>query len=124
MNNRASSSRSCNYKCPLLNIRNTLAPELPANLLLGDDAYGISSGEGLWRLSFGFVWSRRRMGLRRRVVKMGFVPSHEEKGRLLKKYWTVPGRQIETSVVFAESKESTSFLPDRSVSLTGIVFIV
>jgi hypothetical protein len=43
------------------------------------------------------------------IKKMGFVPSHEEKGRLFKKYWTVPGRQIETSVVLADSKESTSF---------------
>jgi hypothetical protein len=42
---------------------------------------------------------------------MRFVPSREEKGRLLKKYWTVPGRKIETSVVFADSKESTSFFP-------------
>jgi hypothetical protein len=55
---------------------------------------------------------------------MGFVSSREEEGGLLKKYWTVPGRQTETSVVLAESKEFTSFLPDRSVSLTGIVFIV
>jgi hypothetical protein len=43
---------------------------------------------------------------------------------LLKKYWTAPGRQIETSDVLAKSKESASFLPDRSVSLTGIVFMV
>jgi hypothetical protein len=55
---------------------------------------------------------------------MGFVPSREGKGRLLKKYWTVPGRKIETSVVLADSKESTSFFPDRSVSITGIVFMV
>jgi hypothetical protein len=41
--------------------------------------------------------------------EMGFVPSREEKGRPLKKYSTVPGRQIETSVVLADSKESTSF---------------
>jgi hypothetical protein len=30
------------------------------------------------------------------------------KDRLLKKYWTMPGRKIETSVVLADSKESTS----------------
>jgi hypothetical protein len=42
---------------------------------------------------------------------MGFVPSREEKGRLLKKYRSVPGRKIETSVVLADSKESTSFFP-------------
>gem|GEM_PF-448881 len=41
--------------------------------------------------------------------KMRFVPSREEKGRLLKRYWTGPGRQIETSVVLADSKESTPF---------------
>jgi hypothetical protein len=55
---------------------------------------------------------------------MGFVPLREEKGRLLKKYRSVPGRKIETSVVLADSKESTSFFPDRSVSITGIVFMV
>jgi hypothetical protein len=56
--------------------------------------------------------------------KMGLVPSREEKGRLLKKYWTVPGRQIETSVVLVESKEFTFFLLDRFVSVNEIVFIV
>jgi hypothetical protein len=42
---------------------------------------------------------------------MGFVSSREEKGRLIKKYWTVPGRKIETSVVLADSKESTFCFP-------------
>jgi len=28
----------------------------------------------------------------------------EEKNRLLKKYWTIPERQIETSVVLADPK--------------------
>ncbi len=32
------------------------------------------------------------------------VVSTEEKGRLLRKYWTVPDRQIETSVVLADQK--------------------
>ena len=31
------------------------------------------------------------------------VVGPEEKNRLLKKYWTVPERQIETSVVLADS---------------------
>ncbi|MBT8490523.1 MAG: GNAT family N-acetyltransferase [Deltaproteobacteria bacterium] len=36
--------------------------------------------------------------------KHGFrVVSPEEKNRLLKKYWTIPERQVETSVVLAES---------------------
>ena len=29
---------------------------------------------------------------------------HEEKTRLLKRYWTIPDRQVETSVVLADSK--------------------
>jgi GNAT superfamily N-acetyltransferase len=37
--------------------------------------------------------------------KHGFrVVSPEEKNRLLKKYWTIPERQIETSVVLADPK--------------------
>ena len=37
--------------------------------------------------------------------RYGFqIVGFEEKGRLLKKYWTVPERQIETSVVLADSK--------------------
>jgi N-acetylglutamate synthase-like GNAT family acetyltransferase len=37
--------------------------------------------------------------------KNGFqLVSTEEKNRLLKKYWSVPERQIETSVVLADSK--------------------
>jgi GNAT superfamily N-acetyltransferase len=37
--------------------------------------------------------------------KHGFeVVSTEEKNRLLKKYWTIPDRQIETSVVLADPK--------------------
>jgi len=36
--------------------------------------------------------------------KHGFRPvSHEEKTRLLKKYWSIPDRQVETSVVLAEA---------------------
>lgn len=36
--------------------------------------------------------------------KHGFnLVSHEEKERLLRKYWTIPLRQIETSVVLADS---------------------
>ncbi|MDH3774536.1 MAG: GNAT family N-acetyltransferase, partial [Deltaproteobacteria bacterium] len=35
--------------------------------------------------------------------KHGFrVVTVEEKNRLLKKYWSIPDRQIETSVVLAE----------------------
>jgi N-acetylglutamate synthase-like GNAT family acetyltransferase len=37
--------------------------------------------------------------------KMGFqLVNPQEKDRLLKKYWTVPSRQIETSVVLADPK--------------------
>lgn len=37
--------------------------------------------------------------------KHGFrLVSPEEKGRLLRKYWSVPARQIETSVVLADQK--------------------
>jgi N-acetylglutamate synthase-like GNAT family acetyltransferase len=37
--------------------------------------------------------------------KYGFkLVSTEEKNRLLRKYWTIPERQIETSVVLADSK--------------------
>jgi hypothetical protein len=32
------------------------------------------------------------------------IVSREEKDRLLKQYWTVPERQIETSVVLADPK--------------------
>jgi N-acetylglutamate synthase-like GNAT family acetyltransferase len=39
--------------------------------------------------------------------KHGFIlVSSEEKARLLKKYWSIPDRQIETSVVLAEEKWS------------------
>jgi hypothetical protein len=37
--------------------------------------------------------------------KFGFqIVGPQEKSRLLKKYWTIPERQIETSVVLADSK--------------------
>lgn len=37
--------------------------------------------------------------------KHGFqLVSQQEKDRLLKKYWSIPERQIETSVVLAEKK--------------------
>ncbi|MFC2154393.1 GNAT family N-acetyltransferase [Candidatus Altiarchaeota archaeon] len=37
--------------------------------------------------------------------KHGFaLVSHEEKERLLRKYWNIPERQVETSVVLAEKK--------------------
>jgi ribosomal protein S18 acetylase RimI-like enzyme len=37
--------------------------------------------------------------------RYGFeIVGSEEKNRLLKRYWTVPERQIETSVVLADSK--------------------
>jgi hypothetical protein len=37
----------------------------------------------------------------------------EEKNRLLKKYWNVPDRQVETSVVLAESSPLSSGQPPR-----------
>lgn len=41
--------------------------------------------------------------------KHGFRPvDEEEKNRLLKKYWTIPERQIETSVVLADEKYKKS----------------
>ena len=37
--------------------------------------------------------------------KHGFrLVSHEEKDRLLRKYWSIPDRQVETSVVLADEK--------------------
>jgi GNAT superfamily N-acetyltransferase len=37
--------------------------------------------------------------------KHGFAKvSHDEKTRLLRKYWTVPDRQIETSIVLADDR--------------------
>ena len=33
-------------------------------------------------------------------------PSLEEKDRLLRKYWSIPERQVETSVVLTDRKES------------------
>jgi hypothetical protein len=44
-----------------------------------------------------------------REFKWDLFPHVRKRGRLLKNYWTVRGRQIETSVVLADSKESTSF---------------
>ena len=39
--------------------------------------------------------------------KHGFeIVSLEEKNRLLRRYWSIPDRQIETSVVLAESKKT------------------
>lgn len=35
------------------------------------------------------------------------VVSHEEKERLLRKYWSIPARQIETSVVLADAQWAT-----------------
>ena len=40
-------------------------------------------------------------------VRNGFrVVSHEEKERLLRKYWSIPARQVETSVVLADARWS------------------
>ena len=41
-------------------------------------------------------------------VRNGFtVVSHEEKEHLLRKYWSIPARQIETSVVLADVRWAT-----------------
>jgi len=41
--------------------------------------------------------------------KNGFcLVEEEEKNRLLKKYWTIPDRQVETSVVLVEKKHKNS----------------
>jgi N-acetylglutamate synthase-like GNAT family acetyltransferase len=49
--------------------------------------------------------------------KHGFrLVSPEEKDRLLKKYWSVPERQIRTSVVLAEQKWFDSYKKGRATS--------
>jgi GNAT superfamily N-acetyltransferase len=50
------------------------------------------------------TWADARWALRF-YEKNGFRPvGHEEKERLLRKYWSIPVRQIETSVVLADEK--------------------
>jgi quinol monooxygenase YgiN len=44
-------------------------------------------------------------------LRLGFVPSREEKGRLIQEILDRVGTQIETSVALADSKEPTSFFP-------------
>jgi N-acetylglutamate synthase-like GNAT family acetyltransferase len=47
--------------------------------------------------------------------RYGFqLVDHEEKNRLLKKYWTVPERQIETSVVLADERWREMNAPDSA----------
>ena len=47
--------------------------------------------------------------------KHGFrLVSPEEKNRLLKKYWSIPGRQVETSVVLADQKWFKLFQSETS----------
>lgn len=47
--------------------------------------------------------------------KHGFrLVSEEEKNRLLKKYWSIPGRQVETSVVLAEKHRSLPALNNKN----------
>jgi GNAT superfamily N-acetyltransferase len=47
--------------------------------------------------------------------RYGFqLVGHEEKNRLLKKYWTVPERQIETSVVLADERWREMNAPDSA----------
>ena len=47
--------------------------------------------DALWAISF---YEKNGYGL----------VSEEEKNRLLKRYWSIPGRQVETSVVLANEK--------------------
>jgi GNAT superfamily N-acetyltransferase len=47
--------------------------------------------------------------------KHGFrVVTPEEKNRLLRQYWTIPDRQVETSVVLADSRWDARFTPGSS----------
>ena len=49
--------------------------------------------------------------------KHGFrLVGDQDKNRLLKKYWNVPDRQIETSVVLAESSPVNSTMPTSAAS--------
>jgi N-acetylglutamate synthase-like GNAT family acetyltransferase len=46
--------------------------------------------------------------------KHGFtLVSTKEKNRLLRKYWTIPERQIETSVVLADSRWFDAHRPEK-----------
>ncbi len=59
--------------------------------------------DAVWAIHFYERYGFQRVGL-------------QEKDRLLKKYWTVPERQIETSVVLANAKWQESRTSDRSTS--------
>lgn len=51
---------------------------------------------GTWADAVWAIWFYEKHGFR--------LVSTEEKNRLLKKYWRIPERQVETSVVLAEQK--------------------
>jgi N-acetylglutamate synthase-like GNAT family acetyltransferase len=49
--------------------------------------------------------------------KHGFrLVEEEEKNRLLKKYWAIPDRQVETSVVLVDGKYKLDFIHSRGVT--------
>lgn len=57
-------------------------------------------------------------------VKNGYrLVAADEKNRLLKKYWSIPERQVETSVVLAQAKRngrgSMKLLPNASIHRTA-----
>jgi GNAT superfamily N-acetyltransferase len=51
---------------------------------------------GTWADAVWAIWFYEKHGFR--------LVSTEEKNRLLKKYWRIPERQVETSVVLAEQR--------------------
>jgi hypothetical protein len=51
------------------------------------------------------------------------VVSPQEKNRLLKKYWTIPERQIETSVVLTDGKCGPRLAPSATSAATAGTFM-
>jgi N-acetylglutamate synthase-like GNAT family acetyltransferase len=51
---------------------------------------------GTWKAAYWAISFYERHGF--------FVVSEEEKNRLLRKYWCIPDRQVETSIVLADAK--------------------
>jgi shikimate dehydrogenase len=68
---------------------------------------------GTWRDAGWAVRFYEKRGFRR-------VP-HQEKNQLLRKYWSVPGRQVETSVVLADEAWFEEQMGRRAVNKRGVV---
>ena len=76
----------------------TLREQTTGHLLEGSPLLVGTWASAVWAISF--------------YEKRGFLlVSHEEKERLLKKYWSIPERQIETSVVLANDRWFKHSLP-------------